>query len=107
MMDDQSVTPTPWFRRDSNGNMALPVEAEVSDFTVGQLADLAVSREALGTFDFAIPQTWVDHVRLILGVTPTWVVWSYPAKSIWGMPFALTEEAMRLIIRYEEATRGW
>lgn len=94
-----------WYTYDGD-SLQLPTEADVAGRSYGNLADLAVARRSLGTFDSAIPQGWVDDVREKLGVYPTCIVWSYPSASVFGLPFPLTAEARDLITKYKEAVRG-
>lgn len=67
--------------------------------TVRELAELAQKRGTLGkTFDYALPQVWVDMVHNTLGIWPQeyGFVWYYPDSGkghTWGIPFPLTPEA--------------
>lgn len=70
-----------------------------------ELVAVAKERDGLGTFDSALPIDWCDDVKAKTGVWPHGFVWSYPDKSIWGEPFALTAEARDLLAKYKEATR--
>jgi hypothetical protein len=96
------------FTKDEDGSLVLydwnvtnPLQLPLTD-----LADLAVERGVLGTFDFALPAPWCDDVKAKTGEWPYGLVWSYPERSIFGEPFALTTEAAALLTKYEEATRG-
>jgi hypothetical protein len=70
------------------------------------LAEAAVARGELGTFDYALPQTWADDVKRVTGEWPRGIVWSYPPQGqpnhIWGEPYALTEEGQRILDLYSE-----
>lgn len=98
------------FTRDEHGNLRLyDFEADFAPFenpSIGQLADLAVARGELGTFDTALPIAWCDDVRAKTGESPFGFVWSYPPDSMWGQPFPLTVEAKALLDRYEATPRG-
>jgi len=84
----------------------LPIDAEGwVEVTFRDLAEAAVARGELGTFDYALPLDWCDDVRAKTGESPFGFVWSYPPKSIWGEPFALTVEAAALLTKYEEARK--
>lgn len=63
------------------------------------------------TFDYALPQAWVDDVHIKTGVWPQTlgVVWAYPEVGpgrIWGLPVALTPEAQALLDRYEKCDKA-
>jgi len=74
-------------------------------FTARELAEeLRASGALCRTFDYALPQTWVDQVHERTGVWPQTLgmVWAYPDSGpghVWGMPFALTVEAAALLAR--------
>lgn len=75
----------------------------MTKLTVRELAEQAQNAGALGkTFDYALPQTWVDMVHATLGIWPQeyGFVWYYPDSGYghtWGIPFPLTPEA-RVIV---------
>lgn len=58
-----------------------------------RLSEAAQAQGALGTFDWALPQAWWDGFFKVMGHPPFGFVWSYPERSIFGEPFALTDEA--------------
>lgn len=70
--------------------MYLPSETELEHETVGELAARLYPDI---TFDYALPQSWVDIVR-DRGFDPRGkVVWGYPKGSLHGFPLPLTWEA--------------
>ncbi len=79
------------------------IETIVAEPTIGELAEAAVARGELGTFDYALPLYWADDVRKRIGESPVEFVWSYPEGSIWGEPFPLTDAARDLLARYNAA----
>jgi hypothetical protein len=69
--------------------------------------ELRASGDLCRTFDYALPQQWVDAVHDRTGVWPQTLgmVWAYPDNGpghIWGRPFALTQEAAALLARVPE-----
>lgn len=64
--------------------------------------------EALGlrSFDWALPQLWVDDVHERTGVWPQTLgfVWSYD-QALWGAPVPLTVEAEQLLAQYKGGSR--
>jgi hypothetical protein len=70
-----------------------------------ELVEPLVASGELGTFDYALPQAWVDDVYKTLAIFPHGFVWSYPEKSIFGEPFAVTQEAKDILDRYNKAKR--
>ena len=65
-----------------------------------KLVELHEESGQLGTFDYAIPKYWSDHFWELMGEFPYGFVWSYPAKSIWGEPYAVTAEAKKAFAEY-------
>jgi hypothetical protein len=67
--------------------------------TIRELAEIAQTKGELAkTFDYALPQQWVDMVHERLGVWPQvyGFVWEYPEKGpgrTWGRAAPLTGEA--------------
>ena len=90
------------FTRDEHGNLRLYdfMVQNPMQLSIGDLADLAVARGELGTFDFALPIQWADDVRAKTGKSPFGIVWSYPGSSIFGEPFALTNEGAAILAEY-------
>lgn len=78
-------------------------------FTTMSMRDLVEAHQRLGTipetFDYALPQHWVDDVFERTGLYPYGFVWVYPPKSIFGEPFAVTPAAVKTLEAYEEVTR--
>jgi len=67
-----------------------------SSITVGEL----IEAHGLTTFDYSLPQTWVDDVREKTGINPVGkVVWNYEENKC-GQPFGLTREGVQLISIY-------
>lgn len=75
--------------------------------TMRELTDKAQTDGTLcEVFDFALPQDWVDEMAKVTGVFPYGFVWAYPNKSIWGKPFAVTEEAAMQLKIYQFIKTG-
>ena len=70
---------------------------------IRELAKAAQERgELCQTWDYALPQEWVDAVHDRTGVWPQTLgmVWAYPESGkghIWGLPVGLTPEAVALL----------
>lgn len=57
-----------------------------------------------GVFDYALPQTWVDHAHKLTGIYPRNFVWLYPREEgISGMPRPLTREALDHLVKINKA----
>lgn len=54
------------------------------------------------TYDYAIPQGWVDDVKAKTGEYPEGFVWMYKPESIWGEPYGVTQRAKDLLERYNK-----
>ncbi len=69
--------------------------------------DLAAAA-GIRTFDTALPQPWLDHVRALTGEYPlAGFVWSYdPPFTVVGRPAPLTESATALLARLPEFLGG-
>ena len=86
--------------------MSIPVEWE-GGCTRREMAEAAAKRGDIPrTFDYALPQRWVDAVHAATGVWPQELsmVWGYPetgAGCVWGRPYGLTDEARALLERPE------
>ncbi len=52
------------------------------------------------TFDYALPQDWVDDVKRLTGISPREIVWWYPVNSTWGQPYPLTPYASYIMAVY-------
>jgi hypothetical protein len=78
--------------------------------TVREATAAALLRGAIpATYDYALPQQWVDAVHDATGVWPQelGMVWGYPDSGpgrVWGRPYALTPEAQALLDRDEVAS---
>lgn len=58
-----------------------------------------------GTFDYAIPSNWSDHVNEVTGKNTWLFVWHYPKdKYIFGYPFPLSRDAKNTLKEYTEKT---
>jgi hypothetical protein len=75
--------------------------------TVREAAEAALAAGSIPqTFDYALPQPWVDMVHERTGIWPQHLgmVWGYPDSGrghIWGRPYGLTDEARELLARPE------
>lgn len=82
--------------------MYLPSETELNNETVGEIATRLYPNE---TFDYALPQDWVD-VMLNRGFNPCGkVVWGYRPGYFHGFPLPLTQEAMLMLMNIVAYTR--
>lgn len=66
-----------------------------------------LATQQANSFDWALPQEWVDDFNKVTGVYPAargLFVWSYAKARIWGEPFPLTEEADKLLEIYNNAS---
>jgi hypothetical protein len=54
------------------------------------------------TFDYALPQEWVDDFYNLMKVYPTsYFVWIYDEYSpLFGRPYPITDEGKRLLEQY-------
>lgn len=79
--------------------------------TIRDLAEAAQKRSDLcRTWDYALPQDWVDAVHERTGVWPQELgfVWAYPDSGpghVWGKPFPLTPEAEALLESLDPSMR--
>ena len=69
-----------------------------------------IPEEFDGTFDYALPQPWVDMVQKLSGLEENICgnfVWIYDSRAkIFGRPFPLTAEGSVLIGIFNSQTRG-
>lgn len=62
----------------------------------------AAQARGIVNFDSALPQGWVDSVRLCTGRNPVGhFVWSYDTPGLFGLPAPVTEEGERILADYE------
>jgi hypothetical protein len=55
-----------------------------------------------GSFDYALPQYWVDHVMATTGLFPNGVVWLYDEKApAFGRPYAVSMYGWWVLKLYE------
>lgn len=76
-------------------------------FSMRDAADVFVNAGELTTFDYAIPQGWIEDYWAVTGeVDRPAVVWSYDGAATFGRPFALTAKAYRALETFERRRAG-
>ena len=76
--------------------------------TFREMADDLVAKGQLNrTYNYALPQQWVDAVHEETGIWPQTLgfVWEYLPNAIWGRPFPLKPEANALLTILPERFR--
>jgi len=62
-------------------------------------ADAVKELGITGTFDYAIPESFNDKMRVYIGCPPAHFVWSYEG-SLFGFPRPLTETGREALEKY-------
>ena len=59
------------------------------------------------TFDYALPQPWLDRIAEVTGkYLPSGFVWLYDAQApLFGRPYPITDEGAKLLILYQETSK--
>lgn len=87
----------------ASGDLSWPESTTKNDAMKILEEKLKTELPGYQTFDYVLPQQWVDDVREKTGedVGPHFV-WIYEQRSVFGRPFPITNEGKQILTTYNE-----